>query len=160
MLQSLLGTWYEGDTSRVFQELIAGIPDTALVRETHDLWRLVDALKASPKVRECLNAHQDASFFRALEGFDEGRAFLALHTSYVEAHGHRGHPDRDIYYKRRAEDPTVDFLALRSLQHADDSSRPSPGHANSVSTSTAPVNNMPIRFSAAVASCGLTLRAT
>ena len=142
LLQSLLGKWYGGDTSRVFQELIAGIPDTALVRETQDLWRLVDALKAAPKVRECLNAHEDASFFGALKGFDEGRAFLALHARYVETHGHRGHPDRDIYYKRRAEDPTIDFLALRSLQHADDTSRPEQIEARLVARREAATNEV------------------
>jgi pyruvate,water dikinase len=137
MLNSLLGKWYDGDTASAFQDLIAGIPNTALVHETEDLWRLVDAVKASPKVRECLNAHEDASFFRALEGFEEGRAFLALYGPYVEAHGHRGHPDRDIFYKRRAEDSTVDFLALRSLQHADDSSRPEQVEARLVARRTA-----------------------
>ncbi|MGE3848544.1 MAG: PEP/pyruvate-binding domain-containing protein [Gammaproteobacteria bacterium] len=137
MLNSLLGKWYDGDAASVFQDLIAGIPDTALVHETEDLWRLVDAVKASPKVRECLNAHEDVSFFRALEGFAEGRAFLEQYARYVDAHGHRGHPDRDIYYKRRAEDSTVDFLALRSLQNADDSSRPEQVEARLVARRTA-----------------------
>ena len=137
MLGSLLRKWYDGDTASVFQDLIAGIPDTALVHETQDLWRLVDAVKASPKVRECLNAHEDVSFFRALDGFAEGREFLVQYGRYVESHGHRGHPDRDIYYKRRAEDSTVDFLALRSLQNADDSSRPEQVEARLVARRTA-----------------------
>ncbi|MFT4585492.1 MAG: phosphohistidine swiveling domain-containing protein [Gammaproteobacteria bacterium] len=124
LLNVLLTKWYDGDAPAVFQDLIAGIPDTALVIETHDLWHLADAIRQSEKLTACLHQHENAAFFNALKDFEEGREFLEKYTAFLVAHGHRGHQDRDIYYKRRIEDPQIDYQAFRALENAGESSRP------------------------------------
>jgi len=124
LLNVLITKWYDGEEANLFQDLIAGIPDTALVKETHDLWHLADAIRQSPALKKCLHEHKNAAFFKALEDFDEGAAFLKKYQGFLHAHGHRGHQDRDIYYKRRIEDPEIDYRAFRALENADDSSRP------------------------------------
>jgi len=124
LLNVLLTKWYDGDSPTAFQDIIAGIPDTALVRETHDLWHLSDIIRQSDALRACLHEHRDAAFFEALKDFAEGREFLTHYAGFLVAHGHRGHQDRDIYYKRRVEDPQIDYLAFRALENAGESSRP------------------------------------
>ena len=124
LLNVILTKWCEGDVQGTFQDLIAGISDTLLVRETHALWDLADTVRTSPALTACLQQHRDGAFFAALEGFDEGRAFLARYRIFLHDHGHRGHADRDIYYARRIEDPAIDYLALRALQNAGPDSAP------------------------------------
>ena len=124
LLNVLLMKWYDGDAPGVFQDLIAGIPDTALVKETQDLWHLADAIGKSERLTACLHEYRDAEFFAALQNFEEGREFLVKYATFLTAHGHRGHQDRDIYYKRRVEDPQIDYLAFRALQSAGESNRP------------------------------------
>ena len=124
LLNVLLVKWYDGDVSTVYQDLIAGIPDTALVREGFDLWKVTDIINKSPRLSACLNEHQDDAFFAALAEFDEGRAFLVEYAKFIKAHGHRGHQDRDIYYMRRCEDPSIDYRAFRALQGAGEANRP------------------------------------
>ena len=123
-LNVLLVKWYDGDAPGLFQDLIAGIPDSALVKETRDLWHLADMIRKSERLTACLNAHRDGAFFAALEGFGEGREFLARYATFLTAHGHRGHQDRDIYYQRRVEDPQIDYLAFRALHNAGEDNRP------------------------------------
>ena len=124
LLNVLLTKWYDGNSPNLFQDLIAGIPDSALVKETNDLWKIADAIKHSKRLTACLNQYRDAEFFAALKDFDEGREFLAQYAIFLTAHGHRGHQDRDIYYKRRVEDPQIDYLAFRALQNAGEDNRP------------------------------------
>ncbi|MGH8598334.1 MAG: PEP-utilizing enzyme, partial [Gammaproteobacteria bacterium] len=123
MLNLLLTKWYDGDYPGVFQDLITGIPNTALVKETHDLWHLADELRHSPELLACMK-HQDAAFFRALEDSERGRAFLEKYRQFLTRHGHRGHQDRDIYYVRRCEDPALDYRAFKALLAAGESRRP------------------------------------
>ena len=124
LLHVLLSKWYEGDVQSVYQDLIAGIPDTALVREARDLWQVADIINKSPRLSALLMEHQDGAFFKALQDFDEGRALLTAYARFIEAHGHRGHQDRDIYYMRRCEDPAIDYRAFRALHSAGDDNRP------------------------------------
>ncbi|MSR13047.1 MAG: hypothetical protein EXR86_00455 [Gammaproteobacteria bacterium] len=124
LLNVLLTKWYDGSSPNLFQDLIAGLPDTALVTETNDLWKLADIITHSKRLSACLNEHRDAEFFAALKEFEEGRAFLTKYAAFLTAHSHRGHQDRDIYYKRRVEDPQIDYLAFRALQNAGEANRP------------------------------------
>lgn len=124
LLSLLITKWYDGKRAGLFQDLITGIPDTALVRETRDLWHLADRIRQSSTLSECLREYRDGAFFGALEGFSEGREFLGHYREFLKAHGHRGHQDRDIYYERRCENPQIDYQAFRSLSLADESKRP------------------------------------
>ena len=55
---------------------------------------------------------------------ESGRVWLAEYEAFVSKHGHRGHADRDIYFTRRAEDPAVDYRALRGVVIAGDTPDP------------------------------------
>jgi rifampicin phosphotransferase len=67
----------------------------------------------SARLAACLEEHQGAEFFAVLKDFEEGREVLTKCAGFLEVHGHRGHQDRDIYYKRRIGDPQIDYIALR-----------------------------------------------
>lgn len=124
LLNLLVTKWYDGSQPGLFQDLITGIPDTALVRETRDLWHLADTIRQSKRLSDCLLQQRDSAFFAALEHFEEGRKFLADYKTFLSAHGHRGHQDRDIYYQRRCENPQIDYQAFRTLLQAGESRRP------------------------------------
>lgn len=124
LLNLLLTNWYDGDYPGVFQDLITGIPDTALVKEANDLWHLAEEIRRSERLTACMRKNEDAGFFEALGEFEEGRAFLEKYAAFLKAHGHRGHQDRDIYYLRRVEDPSLDYRAFKALHAAGDERRP------------------------------------
>lgn len=115
---------YDSDRVGVFQDLITGVPNTLLVQETHELWQLADEIRLSPALTAGMIQHQDDAFFAALASFDEGRVFLAHYQSFLRNHGHRGHPDRDMYYSRRVEDPALDSRAFKALHVAGTERRP------------------------------------
>jgi pyruvate,water dikinase len=123
-LNLILTHWYDGDYPGVFQDLITGIPDTALVREANALWHLSDEIHRSQRLITCMREHRDGAFFAALEDFEEGKAFLKKYHEFLRNHGHRGHQDRDIYYNRRVEDPGLDYRAFQALQAAGHERRP------------------------------------
>jgi phosphoenolpyruvate synthase/pyruvate phosphate dikinase len=122
----MLRDWYTGDNAFAFQDLISGLPQrTLMVEEAIDFYNVAQALRESPEVLALLESHEDEAFFEACELSEQGRAFLALYTErLLERHGHRGHADRDIWFPRRSEDPSLDYRALRTLISAGDSPSP------------------------------------
>jgi len=120
----MLAKWYDGHYPGVFQDLITGIGETALVKETRDMWHLTDEIRRSRKLTECLSQFQGAAFFAELKNFAEGRAFLVKYQEFLQNHGHRGHQDRDIYYSRRIEDPQLDYQGFRTMVAAGELAKP------------------------------------
>jgi rifampicin phosphotransferase len=115
-LQLMLSRWYRGSNSFAFQEIISGLPRrTAMLEESIQLWRLGQKISASKELSELLDTHKGADFFTACEDVAVGRDFLADYRAFVEEWAHRGHADRDIYYPRRSEDPSLDYRAFRML---------------------------------------------
>jgi pyruvate,water dikinase len=123
-LALMLQKWYDGDNANVFQDLISGVADTLLAAETKDMWRTAQDIVESPKLRALLDDHPGAEFFEKCRDSDEGRAFLEKYQEFLANHGHRGHQDRDIYYKRRSEDPSLDYYAFRAVLAAGDRTNP------------------------------------
>lgn len=124
LLAWALREWYDGTNPAAYQSLISGVPETLLVKEARDQWELAAVVRNSPALREMLDQNEGASFFDALTETEEGRAFLAKYNKFVEDHGHRGAQDRDYYYKRRADDPAIDYRMLKAYMAADDSGSP------------------------------------
>lgn len=120
LLNKMLEAWYTGDNEYAFQDLISGLPRrTIMIEEDIAMWRVAEALRASELLTKLIGEHDAEGFFAALEEHEEGRAFLALYRrELAEPHGHRGHADRDIWYTRRCEDPSLDHQALRTLLNA------------------------------------------
>lgn len=125
-LARMLRDWYTGDNAFAFQELISGLPKrTLMVEESIDQWNVVQKIRESPKLLALLEEHEGAAFFEECEKSEEGRAFLAVYRELLVAkHGHRGHADRDLWFPRRSEDPSLDYRAFRALIAAGDAMSP------------------------------------
>jgi phosphoenolpyruvate synthase/pyruvate phosphate dikinase len=108
----LLAKWYEGDDPLILQDLISGNPRQTLQQvETHEQFALAEEIRSS-ELFTLFEANPGEAFFQQLENSERGRQFLARYRKFIEAHGHRGAADRDIYYKRRADDPRIDYEAF------------------------------------------------
>lgn len=119
LLGLMLASWYDGDDV-LFTDLITGVPrPTATMVENIALFRLAQRLKSSPTMLACYEANVDGAFFDNVGASDEGKAWLANYQTFLAQNGHRGHADRDLYYTRRAEDPSVDYRALGTLLNVD-----------------------------------------
>ena len=123
-LAALLERWYDGSNPAVYQDLISGMPNTLMMVESRAQWRLAQHIRHSPLLRSLIADQEGAAFFAALPESEEGRAFLAEYEVFLREHGHRGHQDRDYYYKRRIENPAIDYRMLRAYLLSDDDSTP------------------------------------
>lgn len=125
-LTRMLSDWYTGDNAFAFQELISGLPKrTLMVEESIDQWNTAQKIRESPALTRLLEEHEGAAFFEQCESSDEGRAFLAYYNEMLIAkHGHRGHADRDLWFPRRSEDPSLDSRAFRAILAAGDAISP------------------------------------
>ncbi|MGH8006245.1 MAG: PEP/pyruvate-binding domain-containing protein [Candidatus Binatia bacterium] len=113
-LNLLLQKWYDGDP-QIFQDLISGLPSTKLVEETEDLFDLATIIRRSVLLSQLFREHSGERFFQELTNHTEGHQFLEKYRQFLSHHGHRGHQDRDAYYDRRIEKPSLDYAALSQL---------------------------------------------
>ena len=111
----MLEKWYDGDNEGIFQDLISGIPGTKMVEETDEMWDLAELLRQSPELTRLADECDGDTFFPALEQSEAGLAFLVKYREFLHNHGHRGHQDRDFYYYRRVEQPSLDYDAFKQL---------------------------------------------
>lgn len=119
LLQEILDHWYEGDNDGAFADLVTGLPRrTDMLQEQVDLWELAEQIRTSPALVQALESHEGADFFAHLNTFQEGVDFLDTYCDFLEVHGHRGHQDRDLWYKRRSEDPMIDYRSFVNLVRA------------------------------------------
>jgi rifampicin phosphotransferase len=124
VLGTLLATWYTGGNADVFQELITGLPTTRMAREQHSMWELAEEIRASQQLTQLLHATEPAEFFARLGETEDGKAFKAHYDEFLTEYGHRGHADRDIYYTRRIEDPSLDHSSFKTLLTVESSAHP------------------------------------
>ena len=112
----ICANWYTGDRPNVFMDLVTGTrQETITTEETFAAWELADTVHRSPELKSMLAKYPDERFLDHLEMCVDGPAFREKYAAYVRDRGHRGHPDRDIYFHRRADDPMVDLRVIRSL---------------------------------------------
>lgn len=120
LLRELLASWYDGENQYAFEDLISGLPKrTAMLQEQIDLWELAEQIRTSPALKASLETHQEGAFFEHVAGVDGGPEFLAAYDAFLVEHGHRGHQDRDFWYPRRIEDPSLDYQSFRAIVEAE-----------------------------------------
>jgi pyruvate,water dikinase len=112
----ICGNWYSGGRANVFMDLVTGTrEETITTEETFAAWELADSVYRDPELRSMFQKFPDERFLDKARMCINGPAFLEKYKEYVRQCGHRGHPDRDIYFHRRADDPMVDLRVIRSL---------------------------------------------
>ncbi|GAB93589.1 PEP/pyruvate-binding domain-containing protein, partial [Gordonia rhizosphera] len=108
--------WYTGDRDAIFVDLVTGTRRPNIVgEESHAAWELANMIGRSPELRSLLEIYPDERFFDFLDQCIDGPAFRAKYEEYVAKRGHRGHPDRDIYFDRRADNVLVDLIPLQGM---------------------------------------------
>jgi pyruvate,water dikinase len=121
----ILQNWCHESDPMVVADLITGLPSTTKTMEANAaLGALAGEIRASELLTELFGKFEGAEFFRELEHVPEAKAFLDHYAEFVAVFGHQGHADRDIIFKRRVEDPSVDYRALQALFAAGDLTPP------------------------------------
>jgi pyruvate,water dikinase len=121
----MLAKWCDDQDPSTFQALISGLPiRTKAAEESHDLWAVASEIRKSPALTELFEANEGAAFFDAIKTAPEAETFRARYEEFVELHGHRGHADRDIWFDRRSENPSLDYAAFRANLMSDDTRSP------------------------------------
>ena len=120
LLAGVLQHWYKGDNPNAFIEILSGLPErTQQFNDDYAFWQLSETIRHSKKLHTLFKAFEGEAFFKELKNHEEGRTFLSQYDTFLEVAFYRGHADRDIYFDRRIEDPTLDYEALRILLQAD-----------------------------------------
>ena len=124
-LALMVGHWYDGERTTAFNDLITGVPEsTKTIIENSALWRLAQRIRESESLTAVFEANENEAFFAAVGETDEGRAWKQDYDAFVTEHGHRGHADRDLYFRRRAEDSSIDYRSLRAFLASEGSKDP------------------------------------
>ncbi len=112
----IIENWYTGGRPTVFMDLVTGTRNPTVTSEDNfAVWELANYVYRSPELRSLFDKYPDARFLTHVDQAVDGPAFRKLYDAHVKKRGHRGHPDRDIYFKRRAEDPMVDLRMFNGL---------------------------------------------
>ena len=121
LLDGVLRYWYNGDNPNAFIEILSGIPEqTQQFNDDYAFWELAEMIRHSKKLRALFEEFKGALFFEVLKNREEGRAFLTKYDEFLKVAFYRGHADRDIYFDRRIEDPSLDYEALRVLLKSEE----------------------------------------
>lgn len=108
--------WYTGDRATIFMNLMTGTRNpTVTTDDNYAVWELAEKIHTSPELKSLFQRYPDARFLRYIDQCREGPAFKVLYAEHVRRRGHRGHPDRDIYFDRRADDVMVDLRLMNAL---------------------------------------------
>ncbi len=116
LLSLMLQQWYDPEDRTAFQAILTGTPRASeTMKANHMLWKMSQMVYKSPVLLKNFREFQDAAFFESCRDSEEGRRFMEYYQSFLELYGQRGMPDRDIYFKRRCEDPSIDYRALQAM---------------------------------------------
>jgi len=113
--------WYTGGRPAIVMDLMTGTRNECITGvESYAIWKLADFIHQSPELRELFRKYPDERFFEYVDQCREGPIFRKMHDEQVRKSGHRGHPDRDIYFDRRADSVMVDLRMLAGLMGTPD----------------------------------------
>ena len=119
LFQDLYRDLFEDDDPFNAHRLLQGL-DNETLRANRDLWQLSRRALAAPTVRQVLEERPSGAVVAALEGSDEGRAFLAALRAYLDEHGRRGNDFFDLDRPSWIEDPAPVIDNLKGyLANAD-----------------------------------------
>ena len=117
----ICANWYTGGRPTIFMDLMTGTRKPTITGvENHASWELANFIHKSPELYSLFQKYPDARFLDYVDQCVEGPAFRKKYAEHVAKRGHRGHPDRDIYFDRRADDVMVDFRVLPGLMGTPD----------------------------------------
>lgn len=112
----ITANWYTGDRPNVFMDLMTGTRNECITGiESYASWELANFVYKSPELRELYRKYPDERFFEFVGQCVQGPEFLKKYQDHVAKRGHRGHPDRDIYFDRRADNVMVDLRMFAGL---------------------------------------------
>lgn len=113
--------WYTGGRSTVMMDLMTGSRNPTITGlDNAASWELADMIHRSPELKSLFQKYPDQRFFDYLEQCVDGPAFRKKYEEHVRLRGHRGHPDRDIYFDRRADNVMVDLRLFPALMGTPD----------------------------------------
>jgi pyruvate,water dikinase len=108
--------WYTGGRTTIMMDLVTGARNqTITTDDNYAVWELAEMIHTSPELKSLFQIYPDARFFDYIDQCRDGPAFKQKYVEHVRSRGHRGHPDRDIYFDRRADDPMVDLRLMDAL---------------------------------------------
>ncbi|WP_161776225.1 PEP/pyruvate-binding domain-containing protein [Polycyclovorans algicola] len=108
--------WYTGGRPAIFMDLMTGTRKECITGiESHALWDLANDIYKSPELLELFRKYPDERFFDFIGQCVDGPKFKKKYEKHVRERGHRGHPDRDIYFDRRADSVMVDLRMFPGL---------------------------------------------
>lgn len=111
--------WYTGGKATIFMDLVTGTRNATITTDDNfAVWSLAEMIHRSPELKSLFERYPDHRFFDFLSQCRDGPAFQAAYDAHVSGRGHRGHPDRDIYFDRRADDVLVDLRMFPALMGA------------------------------------------
>lgn len=116
LLRRLFERWSDSEPEE-FQDLLIGMPTlTATALEAEDLWTAAEMLRGNVGLRSAFEASDGSDFLDRVEAVGpDGEAFVDFYrTRVLQRHGFRGHADRDYWYPRRSEDPSLGFRTLQA----------------------------------------------
>ena len=117
----ICANWYTGGRPTVFMDLVTGTRNPTITGiENFASWELANMIHKSPELKSLFQKYPDARFFEYLDQSVDGPAFRAKYEEHVRMRGHRGHPDRDIFFDRRADSPMVDLRIFPALMGTPD----------------------------------------
>lgn len=112
----ICANWYTGGRPTIFMDLMTGTRNECITGvESYASWELANFVYKSPELRELYRKYPDERFFDFVGQCVQGPEFLKKYQEHVRLRGHRGHPDRDIYFDRRADSVMVDLRMFAGL---------------------------------------------
>jgi phosphohistidine swiveling domain-containing protein len=120
LLDLMVRKWYDGKNPTAYADLITGAKErTPTFDESLALYNLATRVRDSKYLLATYQATEGGDFFTALEDTEEGREFLVDYKKFRHETRFRGHEDRDIYFPRRGDDPSLDYVSIGTLMNVE-----------------------------------------
>lgn len=88
MLISLMKKWLGDEDLSLSSKLVSGLPHNLTVQTNNEIWKLTEAIEASPNLRKELEETNIPNFLSRLASSPEGRLFKTKLTDFLSKYGH------------------------------------------------------------------------